>query len=224
MTENVYLQTVFAQTETEELVSKIKHGLTTEALEIAITELASRGYPDGELARLRAAAAEGDDFYSHKPGMPSWGQKVILVFGGLLLAMVISAPLKGSIPASLIKLPVIVAVAYFWRKIDQEEREMEASKNKTDALNFQLTPLMLAAANGNLNDLRMILESGVDPNEANRDGATALMFAVKNRENKAVNLLIKAGADPMLKTNKGKSALDFATKSQRSEIQKAMSS
>lgn len=224
MAEIAYLEGLFAQTETEELVSKIRNGLTPEALEIAMTELASRGYPDGELSQLKnAAAAEGSDFENCKPGLPSWVQKTILVIGGFFVAMLVSVPLKGSIPTSLIKLPVILAVAYFWRRIDQEDHNIEALKNKAEASKFQLTPLMVAAASGNLNDVRSILDSGANPNETNRDGATALMFAVKNRENKAVSLLIKAGADPMLKTTKGKCALDFATKGQRSEIQRISS-
>lgn len=221
MTDNAYLQTLFAQTETEELIKKVKNGLTTEALEIAITELASRGYGDADLIRLRnETTAPSNHAEDYESGLPKWVQKAILVVGGIAVALVISTPLKNTVPKTLIKLPVIIAIGYFWRKIDQKEREEKKLKNESIATNLQLTPLMVASAEGNVEEVARLLGNGADPNERNPDAATALMFAVRNQENKAVYLLIKAGADPMLKNAKGKSALDLATTSQRSEIQR----
>ena len=57
------------------------------------------------------------------------------------------------------------------------------------------TPLMLAAASGNIKILDSLLKAGAEVNAVGKDGSSALKLAIKNGNSKCVDLLIRAGAD-----------------------------
>jgi uncharacterized protein len=57
-------------------------------------------------------------------------------------------------------------------------------------------PLAWAAKHGNLTALRLLLERGAHPNQANLSGMTALQYAVKAGGVEAARMLCEAGADP----------------------------
>ena len=71
------------------------------------------------------------------------------------------------------------------------------------------TPLMYAVLYGKLNDVRLLLDSGADPNARNEAGATALMWAVDDLEK--TRLLIDRGADVNARSEDGRTALAVAT-------------
>lgn len=56
--------------------------------------------------------------------------------------------------------------------------------------------LFTAASKGAVQDVRMLLESGVDANIQDASGATALMYAVNYGRLDCINLLIEKGANP----------------------------
>lgn len=78
------------------------------------------------------------------------------------------------------------------------------------------TPLGLAAANGRVDVLRLLLApavkntAGIDPNQRSGLGRTALMEAVRARDLQAVQLLVQQGSLIALKDPKGHSAADLA--------------
>lgn len=59
-----------------------------------------------------------------------------------------------------------------------------------------LTPIMAAAALGNLTSMRLLLDHGADVARVAADGSTALAFAVAYGQEGAVTLLLQHGADP----------------------------
>lgn len=71
------------------------------------------------------------------------------------------------------------------------------------------TPLMYAVLYGDLDDVRLLLDNGGDPNVGNEAGATALMWAVDNPEK--TRLLLARGADVNARSQDGRSALAIAT-------------
>jgi ankyrin repeat protein len=70
------------------------------------------------------------------------------------------------------------------------------------------TPLMIAALDGDADSVKLLLESGADPNAQNAAGATALMWAVDDLTK--ARLLLGAGADVNMKSQKGTTALIVA--------------
>ena len=76
------------------------------------------------------------------------------------------------------------------------------------------TPLMLAAAFGSLDTMRMLIDKGADVNARSAGDATALMWAVNDIDK--VRLLIDKGADVNAVSSLGRSALFLAAMSERS--------
>jgi ankyrin repeat protein len=70
------------------------------------------------------------------------------------------------------------------------------------------SPLMYAALYGNSDSVRLLLESGSDPNTRNTSGATPLMWAVGDLEK--TRLLLDRGADANEKDPEGHPILMLA--------------
>jgi ankyrin repeat protein len=72
------------------------------------------------------------------------------------------------------------------------------------------TPLMYAALHGDTESVRLLLESGADPNMRNDAGATALMWATDNAEK--TRLLLERGAEVNAKSENGRTPLLIAAR------------
>jgi ankyrin repeat protein len=72
------------------------------------------------------------------------------------------------------------------------------------------TPLMYAVLYGDAESVRLLLESGADPNARNEAGATGLMWAVDDLEK--TRLLLKGGADAKARSDDGRSPLLIAAR------------
>src|SRR5580704_8223302 len=71
------------------------------------------------------------------------------------------------------------------------------------------TPLMYAALYGDAAAVRLLLESGANPNIRNDAGATALMWAVEDQEK--TRLLLEKGADANARSDDGRTPLMIAS-------------
>ena len=103
--------------------------------------------------------------------------------------------------SGLLMAAFVMLIVYFKRK-DDAAAAVEASKSD----------LARAAANGKLNAVTALVQSGADVNEQDEDGGTALMLAARNNRGAVVAYLLKHGANSELKTKAGASALGIAKK------------
>lgn len=81
-----------------------------------------------------------------------------------------------------------------------------------------LTPLMNAAAMGNIEAVRDLLHSGADVNQPGPRHSTALMFACGSGHLDVVKELVDHGADLWLVEDGGWTALKFAEEDGETEI------
>jgi len=87
----------------------------------------------------------------------------------------------------------------------------------------EITPLFMAAQNGNAALIDILLKSGAEPNAANTVGTTPLMMAAASGENNAVKLLLDRGADVNAKdSTNGQTALMFASALNRAAVIKML--
>jgi uncharacterized protein DUF6438/ankyrin repeat protein len=70
-----------------------------------------------------------------------------------------------------------------------------------------LTPLMQAAAKGDLDEMRRLLAGRADPNERDSSGWTPLMYATQAQTADAIRILLQAGASPNAQSYTGQTAL-----------------
>ena len=82
-----------------------------------------------------------------------------------------------------------------------------------------LTPLLLAAKNGNTAVIKILLKAGTDVNLADRNGTTPLMYSAASGSGPTVKLILESGADVDAKdqTN-GQTALMFASAQGRTNV------
>lgn len=80
------------------------------------------------------------------------------------------------------------------------------------------TPLLIAATNGHIALVRILLQSGADPNIQNIDGITPLHNAVFEEQVDIAKLLLEAGADPLIPDRIGNTAIDLASQSESPEF------
>lgn len=78
--------------------------------------------------------------------------------------------------------------------------------------------LNIAAWQGRIDDLSVLLTKGADINARDLNGYTALMRAVAQGNTEVVAWLLDAGADPQLKAEDGQSALNIAMASNQQDI------
>ena len=82
----------------------------------------------------------------------------------------------------------------------------------------ELTPLFMAAKNGNAPIIEALLNAGADARSASTTGSTALMLAAASGSPDAVRVLLQYGADPNARdANQGQTALMFAAALNRAE-------
>ena len=87
------------------------------------------------------------------------------------------------------------------------------------------TPLILAAAYGGPDAVKMLLDAKANPNAQDVRGMTPLMLALATDrpDVRVVRLLVARGADPGIKSKDGETAADWARKFNHPEVLKALS-
>jgi ankyrin repeat protein len=77
--------------------------------------------------------------------------------------------------------------------------------------NFRRTPLMFAAANGDIKTVRLLLAHDANVNAQDKAGMTALMYSAQEDRADVIQMLLHHGANPHLKDNEHKwTATQFA--------------
>jgi ankyrin repeat protein len=95
--------------------------------------------------------------------------------------------------------------------------------NKEDAQ--QLTPLIRAAAKGNLQEVNGLLGKGADPNvQSSHQGITALMCAAYFGHLEVVKALVAKGAKLDQKDRNGGGAVDWAVAGERDDVDQWLAS
>jgi ankyrin repeat protein len=74
----------------------------------------------------------------------------------------------------------------------------------------RVRPLHSAAAGGDLDCVRLLVEAGAEPGPVQHGGYTPLHAVAQRGDAQGVRLLLAAGADPAAKTDAGESAADLA--------------
>lgn len=85
-----------------------------------------------------------------------------------------------------------------------------ADPNAIAANGTKLAVINSAAASGNAEIVKMLLQEGANPDSQQEGGYTALHSAAHNNNVEMVRALIEAGADISIRTNDGKTALEMA--------------
>lgn len=85
-----------------------------------------------------------------------------------------------------------------------------ADPNILDECDENKTPLFKAVEEGNIEIVKLLVQSGSDVNRVNNEGRTPLAYAVSNQDIEIVQVLTSTGIDIHLKDHSGKSALDYA--------------
>lgn len=80
------------------------------------------------------------------------------------------------------------------------------------------SPFLLAAADGNVEEVTQHLASGVDIDQRGPVGDTALMLAARNNKIDCIKLLLARGADVSIRTPKKSSAEDVARRFGHGEV------
>lgn len=96
------------------------------------------------------------------------------------------------------------------RRLGVDVKSASAGPVRASSLDAGLTPLMIAAENGNLAQLKQRLEAGDDANAANAEGMTALAFAARAGKVTAVEALLASGAAVDARDRAGSTALGHA--------------
>jgi hypothetical protein len=84
------------------------------------------------------------------------------------------------------------------------------------------TPLMIAAASGNVEIVKFLLDRDADINITEKEGNTALMMASYSGNVETVKLLLGRGADINITEKEGKTALAFARESGQTDAAKML--
>lgn len=82
----------------------------------------------------------------------------------------------------------------------------------------QSSALHLAAMEGDLTEVRSLLEAGVDINSRMTAGWTPLMISAKYGHEKVMATLLRSGADPNLQNDTGNTALMVAVAANRPDM------
>ena len=86
--------------------------------------------------------------------------------------------------------------------------------------NNQNTPLILAASEGHIEIVKVLLEKGADINAVEHGGNTSLLFAISQNHHDIVKILLSKNADVNIPNSEGETALLSAVSLENTEIVK----
>ena len=146
-----------------------------------------------------------------------------------LTNMLVRAGADRESPCVLGEFPLHLACTYGWEAVINELLELGAdidtrtipciekvrklSSPEGDIADHEVTPLMVAAREGNEDTAKLLLNRGSDVNARSANRSSALHMAANawwREEVKTVEVLLEAGADPTARDASGRTPLDWA--------------
>lgn len=109
------------------------------------------------------------------------------------------------------------AVANGYTRIAKQILRITKQANDVDP-EKGFTPLLIAATNGHIGLVKLLLEYGATPNMRNFDGVRALHNAIFGEQVDIVKLLLQHDADPNIRDRVGNTPMDLAKRSRNNEI------
>jgi ankyrin repeat protein len=103
-----------------------------------------------------------------------------------------------------------------------EELRLVLSASSARGVPYDQTPLHTAAFRGDVEDVKLRLESGADPNAKDNAGRTPLHLAAFRGHVEVVKLLLERGADPNAKNDAGWTPLHIAVQEGHVEVVKLL--
>ncbi|MEZ5366765.1 MAG: ankyrin repeat domain-containing protein [Bryobacterales bacterium] len=105
---------------------------------------------------------------------------------------------------------------------DAEEVEAEEGWIDPETDDEGRTELLLAARDGDVDEIERLIADGAEPSERDRRGRTALAHAASAGEEKAIAMLLDAGADPNIADDAGHTPMAHAAISGHSAAVRAL--
>lgn len=114
-----------------------------------------------------------------------------------------------------------VVRAWIARGVDVNGRNLDAEKSElAEAAKLMDAPVVVAAAKGHLDAVKILLAAKADPNRCCCSCVTALHRAIKGQHADIVKVLLDAGANPRALYDMSLSPLELAKKTGNAVIQK----
>lgn len=109
-------------------------------------------------------------------------------------------------PTSIYWVLLLAALAGCGGSVSESQRRLEQS-----GVSYTAEAFAEAAAAGQLETVRLFLDSGMDPDAEGSDGSTPLMHAARAGQLEVVRLLVQQGCHLDREDRQGRTALDYAT-------------
>lgn len=183
------------------------------------TELARRGVKVDSLGKGSSVFAQYE-----LPDTPLRRgiSKIGLFIGSVVLASLITQIFASAYIGRVLSVALLVVAGIAWL-LNLVSRYSEKDKAKQDEVKLGLSPLMLAAADGDIQLVQQLIATGADVNETTKDGTTALMYAARNSHAQVIHLLIAANANLNAKSKSSSTALSIAERFGNQDVIKVLS-
>ncbi len=134
--------------------------------------------------------------------------RLLRTAGGIFLAAAAATVFAQQSSRDVANLALLMAAEAGRAELVGYALENGADPDTRDLPRGNLTPLMLAAANGHLQASILLLDAGAEVNARSAENWTALMFAARFDNREIIGALLERGADPDLVENaRGNTAL-----------------
>jgi len=166
----------------------------------------------GNLEIIQLLIAKGADLNKADPD----GRTPLMLacMGGdeRLISILLNKGAKADLTDKFDKTALFFAVDSHSKRVVEIIQDLLRQGAELNLQDFEgITPLMIAAANGDANALKTLLSKGADTKIGeSKDGETALIRAIDAGKTESVKILLDQGADPNLRDKRNRTPLGHA--------------